>query len=166
MKIYIKKFKTIENLEVKIPSQINGGNGLGKSTILEAISFILTGKDLNGSEFRQIYDNRQDLHDAIAHVSYFDNYGNECQRIVQPIFQTNRSGIEEIKIKRSTECRKNGIACNDFSDDFVDFYKFGTDYFFNQKEDVQRSIFIDILKNKLPDYDVNSASLELKELKR
>jgi DNA repair exonuclease SbcCD ATPase subunit len=166
MKLFIKKFKTIENLEVQIPSQINGGNGLGKSTILEAISFVLTGKDLNGSEFKQVYDNRQDLHDAIADVSFFDNYNNEFQRIVQPIFQTNRAGIEEIKIKRSTECRKNGIVCNDFSDDFVDFYKFGTDYFFNQKEDVQRSIFIDILKSKLPDYDVNAASLKLKELKK
>lgn len=166
MKIKITKFKTLENLEFSIPSQITGGNGLGKSTILEAISFVLTGKDLSGNEFKQVYDNRVDLHDAIADVSYFDNYGNEFQRIVKPIFQTNRAGIEEIKIKRSTECRKNGIIVNDFSDEFVDFYKFGTDYFFNQKEDLQRSIFIDILKSKLPEYDVNSASLKLKELKR
>ena len=60
----------------------------------------------------------------------------------------------------------DGIECNDFADEFVDFFKFGTDYFFSQKEDVQRSIFIDILKSKLPDYDVNSASLKLKELKK
>ena len=166
MKILIKKYKSLENLEISVPAQIGAGNGLGKSTILEAISFVLTGKDLSGNEFKQVYDNRVDLHDAIADVSYFDNYGNEFQRIVKPIFQTNRAGIEEIKIKRSTECRKNSIPCNDFSDDFVDFYKFGTDYFFNQKEDLQRSIFIDILKSKMPDYDVNSASLKLKELKR
>lgn len=166
MKIKITKFKTIENLTIEVPAQIKGGNGLGKSTILEAISFVLTGKNLDGKEFEQVYDNRVDLHDAIADVSYFDNYGNEFQRIVKPIFQTNRAGVEEIKIKRSTECRKNGIVVNDFSDEFQDFYKFGTDYFFNQKEDVQRQIFIDILKSKLPDYDVNSASLKLKELKK
>jgi len=166
MKLFIKKFKSLEDLGFAIPTQITGGNGLGKSTILEAISFVLTGKDLSGNEFKQVYDNRVDLHDAIADVSYFDNYGNEWQRIVQPLFQTNRAGIEEIKIKRSTECRKNGIVVNDFSDEFQDFYKFGTDYFFNQKEDLQRSIFIDILKSKLPDYDVNTSSLKLKELKK
>ena len=166
MKLFIKKFKSLEDLGFVIPAQITGGNGLGKSTILEAISFVLTGKDLSGNEFKQVYDNRVDLHDAIADVSYFDNYGNEWRRIVQPVFQTNRAGIEEIKIKRSTECRKNGIVVNDFSDEFVDFYKFGTDYFFNQKEDLQRSIFIDILKSKLPDYDVNASSLKLKELKK
>ena len=166
MKLFIKKFKSLEDLGFVIPAQITGGNGLGKSTILEAISFVLTGKDLSGNEFKQVYDNRVDLHDAIADVSYFDNYGNEWQRIVQPVFQTNRAGIEEIKIKRSTECRKNGIVVNDFSDEFQDFYKFGTDYFFNQKEDLQRSIFIDILKSKLPDYDVNTSSLKLKELKK
>jgi len=166
MKITINKFKSLENLMFSIPCNIRGGNGLGKSTILESISFVLTGKNLDGKEFEQVYDNRVDIHDAIADVSYFDNYGNEFQRIVKPVFQTNRAGIEEIKIKRSTECRKNGIAVNDFSDEFQDFYKFGTDYFFNQKEDIQRSIFIDILKSKLPDYDVNSASLKLKELKK
>lgn len=166
MKIKINKFKSLENLTFSIPAQISGGNGLGKSTILESISFVLTGKNLDGKEFEQVYNNRVDIHDAIADVSYFDNYGNEWQRIVKPVFQTNRAGIEEIKIKRSTECRKNGIVVNDFSDEFQDFYKFGTDYFFNQKEDVQRSIFIDILKSKLPDYDVNAASLKLKELKK
>jgi len=171
MKIYIKKFKTIENLEVQIPSQINGGNGLGKSTILEAISFVLTGKDLNGSEFKQVYDNRVDLHDAIADVSFFDNYNNEFQRIVQPTFQTGRDGVESVKIKCSTTCKKNSIACNDFSDEFKDFYSLGTDSFFVKKagvdlETYQRSIFIDILKSKLPDYDVNAASLKLKELKK
>jgi len=166
MKIKIKKYKLIENLEFSIPAEITGGNGLGKSTILEAISFALTGKDMGGNEFKQVYDNREDLHDAVADVSFFDSYGNEFQRVVHPIFQTNRAGIEEIKIKRSTECRKNGIPVSDFSNEFVDFYKFGTDYFFNQKEDLQRSIFIDILKSKLPDFDVNSASLKLKEIKR
>lgn len=166
MKIQINKFKSLENLTFSIPCQIVGGNGLGKSTILEAISFALTGKNLDGKEFEQVYDNRVDIHDAIADASYFDNYGNEFQRIVKPVFQTNRAGIEEIKIKRSTECRKNGIVVNDFSDEFQDFYKFGTDYFFNQKEDVQRSIFIDILKSKLPDYNVNAAALKLKELKK
>ena len=100
MKIQINKFKSLENLTLSIPCQITGGNGLGKSTILESISFALTGKNLDGKEFEQVYDNRVDIHDAIADASYFDDYGNEFQRIVKPVFQTNRAGIEEIKIKR------------------------------------------------------------------
>ena len=166
MKFTINKFKRIENRTIEIPATIEGGNGIGKSSILEAISFVLTGKDLNGNEFKQVYDNRVDLHDAVADVTFIDNYGNEFRRVVKPIFQINRQGIEEIKIKRSTECSKNGIACNDFSSDFADFFKFGTDYFFRQKEADQRSIFIDILKSKMPDFDIKGASLKVKELKK
>ena len=166
MKLSINKFKRHEDLVVPIPCQLRAGNEKGKTTILEAFSFVLTGKDLSGNEFKQVYDNRVDLYEAIADVEFTDNYGNKFRRVVTPQYSISRAGIEELKIKRSTQCFKNGIECNDFSDEFVDFFKFGTDYFFTQKEDVQRSIFIDILKSKLPDYDVNSASLKLKELKK
>ena len=166
MKLIIHKFKRHEDLVVPIPCQLRAGNEKGKTTILEAFSFVLTGKDLSGNEFKQVYDNRIDLHEAIADVEFTDNYGNSFRRVVKPQYSISRAGIEELKIKRSTQCFKNGIECNDFADEFFDFFKFGTDYFFNQKEDIQRSIFIDILKSKLPDYDVNSASLKLKELKK
>jgi len=164
MKLKIHKFLSIEDLTLEIPAQIAGGNGTGKTTILEAISFCLTGKDQSGNEFKQVYDNRVDLHDAIADVSYFDSYGNEYRRIVSPVFQTTRAGVEEIKIKRNTVCKKNDIAVNDYASDFADFYKFGTDFFFRQKEDIQRSIFIDTLKSKMPDYDIQANSLKKKEL--
>lgn len=166
MKILIRKFKRLENLTVKIPSEIIGGNGVGKTSILEAISFVLTGKDQNGKEFAQVYDNRVDLHDAIADVSYFDDYGNEFRRVVEPTFTTSRSGEETLKILRSTRCTKNGIDTNDFSGEFNDFYKFGTDYFFNQKETDQRAIFIDLMKSLLPNYDVAEAQLKMKSLKK
>ena len=166
MKITIHKFKALQELTIEIPAEIKGANASGKTTILEAISFVLTGKDLSGNEFKQVYDYRQDLHDAVADVSYFDDYGNEYRRTVSAVFQTSRAGVEEIKVKRNTVCRKNGIAVNDFSDEFSDFAKLGTDYFFRQKEDVQRSIFIEAMKSKMPDYDVNANSLKLKELKK
>lgn len=166
MKVLIRKFKRLENLELKVPAEIIGGNGVGKTSILEAISFVLTGKDQNGKEFAQVYDNRVDLHDAIADVSYFDDYGNEFRRVVEPIFTTSRSGEETLKIMRSTRCTKNGIDTNDFSGEFNDFYKFGTDYFFNQKETDQRAIFIDLMKSLLPSYDVAEAQLKLKSLKK
>lgn len=164
MKILIHKFKRAEDQTINIPANITGGNGSGKTTILEAISFCLTGKDLSGNEFKQVYDNRADIHDAIADVSYFDNYGNEFRRTVAPVFQVNRQGVEEIKIKRNTVCQKNGIAVNDFAPEFSDFAKFGTDFFFKQKEDEQRKVFIDALKSKMPDYDIHANSLKLKEL--
>ena len=166
MKLVIHKFKRVENLTVNIPAEISGANGSGKSTILEAISFVLTGKNLQGSTFSQIYDNRESLHEAIADVSFFDSYGNEYRRTVEPTFQTLRSGEESVKILRSTRCRKNDIDVNDFADEFEDFYKYGTDYFFNQKETEQRSIFIDLMKSLLPNYDVKTAQLELKQLQK
>jgi len=166
MKIKIKKFKRVQDLTIQIPAEITGGNGLGKSTILEAISFCLTGKDLSGKEMVQIYDNRQDLHDAIADVSFFDDYDNEFRRKVQPTFETSRDGTEKLKILRSTKCTKNGIDSNDFATEFQDFFQFGTDYFFSQKENDQRSIFIDLMKSLLPTYDVQSAQKKLTAFKK
>lgn len=166
MKLVIHKFKRVENLTVNVPAEISGANGSGKSTILEAISFVLTGKNLQGSTFDQVYDNRVELSEAIADVSFFDDYGNEYRRTVEPTFQTSRSGEEVVKILRSTRCRKNDIDTNDFASEFEDFYKYGTDYFFNQKENEQRSIFIDLMKSLLPSYDVKTAQLELKQLQK
>lgn len=166
MKVLIRKFKRLENLTVNVPAEITGGNGIGKTSILEAISFVLTGKDQNGKEFTQVYDNRVDLHDAIADVSYFDDYGNEFRRVVEPTFTTSRSGEETLKIMRSTRCTKNGIDTNDFSGEFNDFYNFGTDYFFNQKETDQRAMFIDLMKSLLPNYDVAESQLRMKYLKK
>lgn len=166
MKLQIHKFKRLENLTIDVPAEISGANGIGKTTILEAISFCLTGKDLDGSTFAEIYDNRQTHHEAIADVSYFDDYGNEYRRKVQPVFETNRQGEEKLKVLRNTSCTKNKIDCNDFASEFEDFYKFGTGFFFNQKETEQRSIFIDLMKSLLPDFDVKEAQDKLKSLKK
>ncbi len=166
MKLHIHKFKRLENLTIDVPAEISGANGIGKTTILEAISFCLTGKDLDGSTFAEIYDNRQTQHEAVADVSYFDDYGNEYRRKVEPVFETNRQGEEKLKVLRNTSCTKNKIDCNDFASEFDDFYKFGTGFFFNQKETEQRSIFIDLMKSLLPNFDVKEAQEKLKSLKK
>lgn len=166
MKITIHKFKRLENLSIDVPAQITGGNGLGKTTILEAISFCLTGKNLDGTTFDEVYDNRVDLKEAIADVSFFDDYGNEYRRKVEPVFETNRQGEEKLKILRNTTCTKNKIDVKDFASEFDDFYRFGTGFFFTQKEADQRSIFIDLMKSLLPDFDVKKAQEEMKFLKK
>lgn len=166
MKITIHKFKRLENLSINVPAQITGGNGLGKTTILEAISFCLTGKNIDGTTFDEVYDNRVDLKEAIADVSFFDDYGNEYRRKVEPVFETNRQGEEKLKILRNTTCTKNKIDVKDFASEFDDFYRFGTGFFFTQKEADQRSIFIDLMKSLLPDFDVKKAQEEMKSLKK
>ena len=166
MKITIHKFKRLENLSIDVPAQVTGGNGLGKTTILEAVSFCLTGKNLDGSTFDEVYDNRDDLKEAFADVSFFDDYGNEYRRKVEPVFETNRQGEEKLKILRNTTCTKNKIDVKDFASEFDDFYKFGTGFFFAQKENDQRSIFIDLMKSLLPNFDVKKAQEEMKSLKK
>ena len=166
MKLVIKKFKAIEQREVAIPTKIKGANKVGKTTILEAISFCLTGKDLDGSTFAEIYDTNVPLKEAVADVTYFDDYGNSWRREVKPTFRITRQGEEVLQTLRSTTCYKNDIAVSDYADEFEHFEKFGTDYFFSQKESDQRAIFINLLKSQLPDYDVQTAQLELKSLQK
>lgn len=166
MRISIKKFKRAEDVNFDVPVIIHGGNGLNKTTILEAISFCLTGKNLNGKEFAEIYDNRVDLHDAIADVTFTDNYGNSYRRVVMPKFTITRQGEEKLSVLRNTQCYKNTIECNDYAEVFSDFLKYGTDYFFLQSQDDQRKSFIALLKNELPDFNLTEKSAELKQLKR
>ena len=166
MKIYIHKFKTIENIEIVIPATISGGNGTGKTTILEAVSFCLTGKNFDGSTFEQVYDNRVELKKAVADVSFFDNYNNEFRRIVKPVYEYNKSGKEVLKTKCSTQCYKNGIEVSDYAKEFSDFLLYGNDYIFNQNESTQREIFINALKKQLPYFDLKSELETLKTLKK
>ena len=166
MKVIIHKFKRHVDRTINVPCELSGANEIGKTTILEAISFVLTGKDPIGKTFESLYDYRQPLSEAIADVSFYDAYGNEYRRTVEPTFQTSRSGEESVKILRSTRCTKNKIDVNDFASEFEDFFKFGTDWFFNQKTDEQRSVFIDLMKSLLPNYDVKTAQLELKQLQK
>ena len=80
--------------------------------------------------------------------------------------QLHEVARKRLKIMRSTRCTKNGIDTNDFSGEFKDFYNFGTDFFFNQKETEQRAMFIDLMKSLLPNYDVSESQLRMKSLKK
>lgn len=166
MQVLIRKFKALQDVTVEVPAIIEGGNALGKTTILEAIAFVLTGKDLTGSTFEEVYDFRADLHDAIADVEYTDKYGNKYRRVVRPQFQTNRQGEEKIKVLRNTQCYYNDIECNDYAEEFKDFLTLGTSWLFVQKQDTQRKVFIDLLKRELPTFDLSQNQALLKQLQK
>ncbi len=52
MRIKIKKFKTLENIEFSTGSEICGRNGVGKTSCLEAISWCLFGANLQGERMQ------------------------------------------------------------------------------------------------------------------
>ena len=63
MKLQINKFKRHEDLVVIPSANLEPGTKKGKTTILEAFSFCLIGKDRLGNEvpgpaFQVVYDNR------------------------------------------------------------------------------------------------------------
>jgi len=80
-RLYIKNFKLIDELNIELNSEMNifvGENDSGKSTILEALSIITTGK-LNGYAFeKQIKAN---LFNNIVRTNYIDSLlsGQWCE---------------------------------------------------------------------------------------
>ena len=158
MKVLIRKFKRNWKTSRKSPSEIMGGNGIGKTSILESISFVLTGKDQNGKDFLQVYDNRADrvADDILTTITCGPGKGWLSLQLQVDAWA---------KIMRS-RAQKTDIDTNDFSNEFKDFYNFGTDFFFNQKETDQRAMFIDLMKSLLPNYDVAESQLRMKSLKK
>ncbi len=63
MKTTIKNFKGIKNLEVNISSKtyIVGGNGVGKTSILDAFFFIVDGKDYSDKKVDYSYINKSEI---------------------------------------------------------------------------------------------------------
>lgn len=51
MKVTIKKFMELQNVNFTTPVKIEAGHDVGKSTIFRAVIFAITGKDVNGKDF-------------------------------------------------------------------------------------------------------------------
>ena len=93
--------------------------------------------------------------------------GNEFRRIVEPTFATSRNGEEYIKILRGTRCLKDGIDVNRlFRPSLQIFINLEQTTFLIKKRATKGSIFVELMKSLLPDFDVKKAQLQLKSLKK
>ena len=63
-KISLKNFRNHKNLNLNLKNSsilIYGGNGSGKTNILEAISLLNQGKGLKKSKYRKFFESRKNL---------------------------------------------------------------------------------------------------------
>lgn len=99
MKVKIKQFAELQNIEFETPIKIEGKNKLGKTTILNAVAWCLFGKDINGEELGiRIYSNEDELAEKKAEVEVFFGETSFCRKS-SPTF--TRGG--ELKSRVNTE---------------------------------------------------------------
>lgn len=72
MKVKIKKFAELQNVEFETPLKIEGKNKLGKTTILNAVAWCLFGKDIEGNEMGvRVYKSSDPIDEQFAEVTIF-----------------------------------------------------------------------------------------------
>ena len=73
MEIKIKKFMELQDIDLATPCTVSGRNGSGKTTILRAVLWVLSGKDINGTTFSEnVYPNFvKKISDCNADVSVY-----------------------------------------------------------------------------------------------
>lgn len=133
-KLKITNFRNFKSLSLDIPSEgicIIGSNGLGKTSVLEAIHYLLVGKSQRGSLKKNIINKDSD---EFFIEGYFYN-----KSIVS---------IGYSKKNSKTVIRKDGFECNSVSDWFAEnsVISFGpndSDLIFGSPSD--RRKFVDIL---------------------
>ena len=121
MKVKIKQFAELQNIEFETPVKIEGKNKLGKTTILNAVAWCLFGKDINGEELGiRIYANEDELAEKKAEVEVFFGETSFCRKS-SPTF--TRGG--ELKSRVNTELfiDLNNVNQSDW-DKFFDFKTF------------------------------------------
>ncbi|MFI3262904.1 MAG: AAA family ATPase [Rikenellaceae bacterium] len=78
--ISIKNYKNLRDLKIASLSKVNlivGMNNSGKSTLLEAISIVVSGGDI--AQFKKIFEMRG-LEDRIRYTNYYDGVAGERER--------------------------------------------------------------------------------------
>lgn len=73
MEIKIKRFMELQDIDLATPCTVSGRNGSGKTTILRAVLWVLSGKDINGTTFSEnVYPNFiKNISDCNADVSVY-----------------------------------------------------------------------------------------------
>lgn len=182
-KIQLTNFKGIRNLCVEFDEQmttISGANGIGKTTIFDAFTWVLFGKDS---------DDRKQFN-----IKTLDHLGRAIPRLPHEVIATLQSGEEEI-----TLCRKynekwqkkrgaveeeftgheeelffNDVPCSvkewkekiaELCDEQI--FKFITNpmYFTSQKPDVQRAMLFR-MAGEITDDDIAAGNEDFKDLLR
>lgn len=101
MKIKIKKFMELQDIDLATPCTISGRNGSGKTTIIRAVLWVLSGKDIDGKTFSEnVYPNFvKNISDCNADVSVYLQ-GREFRKETNGK-ETRKSGESETTIVKS-----------------------------------------------------------------
>ena len=104
MKLEIRKFKKHHDISVPIPSIVTGGNGEGKSTILEAFLWCMNQKDATLREFTagNVYDNSDRDGNRWAEVAFHAD-GIIFRKSAKPLYSRER-GTDDEKLRTELNC--------------------------------------------------------------
>ena len=108
MKVEIKRFAELENVSFSTPVEVRGKNKLGKTTILNAISWCIFGKDINGKDMDiAIYKHNEVLENAFASV-IIEKDGYHYLRKSEPVF--SRTGTLKSRVNTILEIDRKKIT--------------------------------------------------------
>ena len=172
MELKINQFKKLSNLTVSLPAIVEGANGVGKTSIIEAFSFVLTGKDLNGNVFdKKIYLNEEATEQAVASVELKSKSGDVISRTCTPVFVRKKGEeVAVLKTAISTSLKINGTPCNNA--EFSNFLEkndeelllgYSVQFFKNLDNQKQRKLLMDIAEAKGISKDTYFLGLEDKK---
>lgn len=170
MEIRIKKFMELQDVVFSTPCEISGRNGQGKTTLLRAILYVLSGKDIDGSTFSEnVYPfNPANASDCFADVSVI--HEGRTFRKETAAKEIRAAGETESKIVKSINTKyyiDGAIMDKSSFENEVKKYTSGKDFqlfvnpshFAGLKTDEKRQIFADFFGFKVYESDVNIDTL-------
>ena len=120
MKVEIKRFAELENVSFSTPVEVRGKNKLGKTTILNAISWCIFGKDINGKDMNvAIYKHNETLEDCFATV-IIEKDGFRYLRKSEPTF--SRTGVLKSRVNTTLEIDRKKVTQREWDE----HWKFNT----------------------------------------
>ena len=179
MEVKIKKFMELQDVVFSTPCEISGANGQGKTTLLRAILYVLSGKDLDGSTFSEnVYPfNPANASDCFADVSVI--HEGRTFRKETAAKEIRAAGEIESKIIKSINTKyyiDGQIVDKSSFENEVKKYTAGKDFqlfvnpshFAGLKTDDKRTVFADFFGFKVfeSDVDVNQLRQALKNTKQ